>query len=94
MATKINEISKLVPRNSLLFSSWLSAQGIDRKAQTLYVRSGWLERIASGVYKFAGAEPTAYSAVASYVSLTFLPNLLKKSIFIPPIIYRISHYIM
>ena len=67
MATKINEINQLVPRNSLLFSSWLSAQGIDRKAQTLYVRSGWLERIASGVYKFAGAEPTAYSAIASYV---------------------------
>lgn len=68
MATKINEISQLVPRNSLLFSSWLSAKGIDRKAQTLYVRSGWLERIAPGVYKFAGAEPTAYSAIASYVS--------------------------
>lgn len=68
MATKINEITQLVPRNSLLFSSWLSEKGIDRKEQTLYVRSGWLERIAHGVYKFSGAEPTAYSAIASYAS--------------------------
>lgn len=68
MATKINKIIQLVPRNSLLFSSWLSEKGIDRKEQTLYVRSGWLERIAWGVYKFSGAEPTAYSAIASYAS--------------------------
>lgn len=66
MATKINEINRLVPRDALLFSSWLSEHGIDRKEQTLYVRSGWLERVARGVYKFAGAEPTVYSAVASY----------------------------
>lgn len=66
MATKINEISRLVPRNSLLFSSWLSDNGIDRKAQTLYVRSGWLERVSRGVYKFAGAEVTTFSALASY----------------------------
>lgn len=44
MATKTNIISLLIPRNSLLFSSWLSDNGIGRKGQTLYVRSGWLER--------------------------------------------------
>lgn len=68
MATKINKITQLVPRNALLFSSWLAEKGIDRKEQSLYVRSGWLERIAQGVYRFSGAEPTAYSAVASYIS--------------------------
>lgn len=68
MATKINEISRLVPRNSLLFSSWLSEHGIDRKEQTSYVRTGWIDRLARGVYKFAEAEPTAYSALASYNS--------------------------
>ena len=68
MATKIKNILDLVPRDSVLFSSWLAAQGIDRKEQSLYVRSGWLERIAQGVYKIAGSSPTLYGAVASYNS--------------------------
>lgn len=46
MATKIKRILSSVPQDSLFFSSWLAEQGIDRKEQTLYVRSGWLERIA------------------------------------------------
>ena len=66
MATKIKKILDLVPRDSLLFSSWMASQGIDRKEQTLYVRSGWLERVAQGVYKIAGSKPTLYGAVASY----------------------------
>lgn len=66
MATKIKKILDLVPRNSLLFSSWMAKQGIDRKEQTLYVRSGWLERVAQGVYKIAGSTPTLYTAVSSY----------------------------
>ena len=68
MATKIKKILDLVPRDSLLFSSWMTRQGIDRKEQTLYVRSGWLERLAQGVYKIAGSSPTLYGAVASYNS--------------------------
>ena len=66
MATKIKKILDLIPRDSVLFSSWLAAQGIDRKEQSLYVRSGWLERIAHGVYKIAGSRPTLYGSVSSY----------------------------
>ena len=66
MATKIKNILDLVPRDSVLFSSWLAAQGIDRKEQSSYVRSGWLERIAQGVYKIAGSSPTLFGAVTSY----------------------------
>lgn len=55
MATKIKRILSSVPQDSLFFSSWLAEQGIDRKEQTLYVRSGWLERIANGVYKLKRA---------------------------------------
>lgn len=66
MATKIKNILDLTPRDSVLFSSWLAAQGIDRKGQSLYVQSEWLERIAHGVYKIAGSHPTLYGAVASY----------------------------
>ena len=68
MATKIKEILDLVPQDSVLFSSWLSSNGMDRKEQTLYVRSGWLERISQGVYKIAGSSPSLYGAVASYDS--------------------------
>ena len=68
MATKIKETLGLVPQDSVLFSSWLSSQGIDRKEQTQYVRSGWLERIATGVYKIDGYAPTLYGAVASFNS--------------------------
>ncbi|MBO8428880.1 MAG: type IV toxin-antitoxin system AbiEi family antitoxin [Bacteroidetes bacterium] len=68
MATKINEIVQRVPRNSPLFSSWLAEKGIDRKEQTSYVRSGWIERIGHGVYKFSGATPTAYSVISAYNS--------------------------
>ena len=66
MATKIKNILDLVPRDAVLFSSWLAAQGIDRKEQTLYVRSGWLERMAQGVYKIAGSTPTLFGAVSAY----------------------------
>lgn len=66
MATKIKKILDLVPKDSLLFSSWMVNQGLDRKEQTLYVRSGWLERVAQGVYKIAGSTPKLYGAVASY----------------------------
>ncbi|MBR3074773.1 MAG: type IV toxin-antitoxin system AbiEi family antitoxin [Bacteroidales bacterium] len=66
MATKIKNIFDITPWDSVLFSSWLAAQGIDRKGQSLYVQSGWLERIAQGVYKKAGSHPTLYGAVASY----------------------------
>ena len=41
--------------DSRFFSSGLVKQSGDRKEQTLYVRSGWLERIANGVYKLEGA---------------------------------------
>ena len=58
MATKIKLILQKVPRNAVLFSSWLSKNGIDRKEQTSYVRSGWIERISQGIYKFAGETPT------------------------------------
>ena len=44
MATKIKEALDAVPQDSVLFSSWLSSRGLDRKEQSMYVKSGWLER--------------------------------------------------
>lgn len=68
MATKIKNILDIAPHEGLLFSSWLAQKGIDRKEQSMYVKSGWLERVTHGVYKFVGAEPTLYKSVSSYNS--------------------------
>lgn len=66
MATKINILIQNTPNNSLLFTSWLEKQGVSRMELTQYVRNGWLERIASGVYYFAGKYPSLFSAISSY----------------------------
>jgi len=66
--TKIKNIGQLVQHDDLMFTSWLESQGVSRAEISQYVKSGWLERIAQGVYKFAGANPTIYSAISSYNS--------------------------
>ena len=66
MATKIKQIMDLEGVDGLLFGSWMSAQGLDSKQQHAYVKSGWLERMAYGVYKLAGSKPTLLTAVSCY----------------------------
>lgn len=66
MATKIKQIVDNKGTDTLLFSSWLSAQGINRAEQAAYVQSGWLEKVAHGVYKMAGADVSLFSAVSAY----------------------------
>lgn len=66
MATKIKQIVDTQGTDTLLFSSWLSAQGVNRAEQAAYVQSGWLEKVAHGVYKVAGADVSLFSAVSAY----------------------------
>lgn len=66
MATKFKQILDSAPRDAILFSNWLTAQGLDIKAQYAYTKSGWLERMVKGVYKFKGSTPSLLSAVSSY----------------------------
>jgi len=66
MATKIKQIIDAHGTDTLLFSSWLTAQGISRAEQAAYVQSGWLEKVAHGVYKVAGANVPLFSAVSAY----------------------------
>lgn len=68
MATKIKQILDAQGTDTLLFSSWLSAQGINRAEQAAYVQSGWLEKVAHGVYKVAGANVSLFSAISAYNS--------------------------
>ena len=66
MATKIHQILELAPRDSVLFSSWLSSHGLDARSQYAYMKSGWLARISKGVYKMHGATPTLMATLSSY----------------------------
>lgn len=66
MATKIQQILESTPRNTVLFGSWLTEQGLDAKSQYSYMKRGWLTRISKGVYKMQGASPTLLDAVSSY----------------------------
>jgi len=66
MATKINKILQILPSNPLIFSSWMSIQGISRAEQSSYVQTGWLEKLAHGVYYFRGGKPTLFTAISSY----------------------------
>jgi hypothetical protein len=66
MTTKINLIRQVSPKGSIFLSAWLVRKGISTKEQTDYVRSGWIERLSHGIYKFVGDTPTLYSSLASY----------------------------
>lgn len=66
MATKIQQIVESVPRNSVLFSSWLTTNGLDAKSQHAYMKSGWLDRISKGVYKLHGENPSLMAAISAY----------------------------
>lgn len=66
MATKIKRILELVGQDGVIFGNWMARQGLDSKQQFEYVQSGWLERMARGVYKIAGSRPTLYSALSCY----------------------------
>ena len=66
MATKIQQILDTTPKESVLFGSWLSSQGLDARGQYAYMKSGWLDRISKGVYKIHGTEPSLLAAVSSY----------------------------
>lgn len=50
----------------VMSSSWLERQGVSRTEQGKYVKSGWLTRMATGVYRFSNDTPTLYGALASY----------------------------
>ena len=68
MAIKIKQIIDKTGTDTLLFSSWLSANGIRRTQRAAYVQSEWLDKVAYGVYKVAGANVSLWGAVSAYNS--------------------------
>jgi len=66
MAVKIKQILDSVGTDTLLFSSWLTKQGLSVSEQHSYAQTGWLDKVAYGVYKVAGADVSLWSAVSAY----------------------------
>ena len=69
MATKINNIQGLAVPHGVMNAAWLASQGISRTEQGNYVKSGWLERMATGIYRFKNDPPKLFGALASYGTL-------------------------
>lgn len=66
MGTKINSLRQQIPSTGIMLTSWLESHGFSRTEISAFVESGWLERISTGVYKFAGDSPTIYGILSSY----------------------------
>lgn len=66
MATKLQQILEVIPRDSVLFGSWLSGQGLDARGQYAYMKSGWLDRVSKGVYKMHGTTPKLLATISTY----------------------------
>jgi len=53
--SKINSLQKLLPEGLLAPTSWLEARGYSRSLLAGYVKRGWLESPARGVYRRPGS---------------------------------------
>ena len=54
--TKLNQLLRDIPEGAVLPSAWLNKKGIYRQLIDRYVRSGWMERLANGVYIRSGTQ--------------------------------------
>lgn len=66
MGTKINNLRQIIPSNGIMLTSWLEKSGFSRSEISNYMKSGWLQRISTGVYQFTGDSPSLYGILASY----------------------------
>ncbi len=66
MGTKINKLRQESHSNGILLTSWLEKSGLSRSEISDYIKSGWLQRISTGVYQFTGDKPSLYGIFASY----------------------------
>lgn len=49
--SKINQILRQWPSNTLITTEWLEEKGVSRQLANSYIKSNWLTRFGSGVYK-------------------------------------------
>jgi hypothetical protein len=59
--TKLNQLQRSLPEGLVVDSAWLAAKGFSRALKDKYLRSGWLEAVAHGVYQRPLSNPLAGS---------------------------------
>ena len=64
-STKLNQLLRKLPSESLIFSSWLKENGISYELQRRYRDSEWLTSFGTGVMINTGESPTIFSALSS-----------------------------
>ncbi len=75
----------------MMNSSWMERQHISRTEQGMYVKSGWLVRIATGIYRFTNATPTLFGALSSCGEQTGLTYRLSASTALE--LHGYTHYV-
>src|SRR3990167_8902519 len=71
--SKLNSLLYHWNAGTLATSDWLNTQGVYHQLSNTYVKHGWIERLASGVFKRSGDHITWQSAVYALQKLKGLP---------------------
>lgn len=48
---KLNQLQRALPEGLFVDAVWLERHGVSKSLRTKYIKSGWLERVARGVYQ-------------------------------------------
>ena len=70
---KLNQLQRLLPEGLLADAAWLETRGYSRGLRSYYVKAGWLEQPARGVFRRPGGSLRWDHVVASMQSLLGLP---------------------
>lgn len=70
---KINQILSEWPPNTLITNEWLGKKGVSRQLARSYVKSGWFEKVGTGVYKRPKNEVTWIGATYTLQVMNELP---------------------
>jgi hypothetical protein len=74
MTVRHSNMRKLadLPPGWIIDGAWLAANGISRQSASAYVASGWLDRVAAGLYRRGGHRPVAADWLIAVASIQAL----------------------
>ena len=70
---KLNQLQRLLPEGLLVGAGWLEDKGYSSSLRTRYLRNGWLEQPARGVYRRPGGKLLWQHVVISLQNLLGVP---------------------
>ena len=73
----IKTLLESVPAGFLVDSTWLTTHGIGRRSAYAYVKRGWLERVARGVYRRPGPGPSGSGMLDWKICLLSLQHIMR-----------------